>query len=693
MILAILQARVSSSRLPGKVLKPILGKPMLQHQIERTLRSRKIDRLIVATSTDPSDDGLELLCKKMGLPCYRGDLDDVLDRYYQAAQSYDPRHVVRLTGDCPLIDPFLIDKTIEFYLAGNYDYATNSLEPTFPDGLDVEIFSFPVLQEAWKTAQLPSEREHVTQFICNHSEMFRIGDLKGEPDLSHHRWTVDESQDLAFVTRIYEGLYPEKPDFATGDILLFLERHPEILALNQGIKRNEGLEKSIQEDKKVVVKMLNIKKSLALQEHAKERIPGLSQLFSKRPDLFSYGVWPGYFSRAKGIDVWDLDGNRYLDMSIGGIGANVLGYGDPDVDAAVKSAIDRGSSSSLNCPEDVELADLLCELHPWAEKVRYARTGGESMAVAVRIARAYTGRDKVAFCGYHGWHDWYLAANLETKNALGEHLIPGLDPSGVPRALKGTAFPFRYNQIDELETIMKANAGDVAAIVMEPIRSEPPAAGFFDAVRDLATRNGSVLIIDEISAGFRMNTGGAHLILGIKPDIAVFSKALGNGYPIAAIIGKSEVMETAQRSFISSTYWTERIGPTAAIATIKKYRQHDVGNHLMRIGQAVQDGWRELFAKHELEVHIGGIPPLSYFAFEHEKALALKALFVQGMLERGVLATNSFYAMYAHSLSNVTGYLEAMDQVLSQLRQALADKSVEARLLGQPSVSSFKRLS
>jgi glutamate-1-semialdehyde 2,1-aminomutase len=439
--------------------------------------------------------------------------------------------------------------------------------------------------------------------------------------------------------------------------------------------------------------MVNIKKSLALQEHAKKRIPGLSQLFSKRPDLFSYGVWPGYFSKAKGIEVWDLDGNRYLDMSIGGIGANVLGYGDPDVDAAVKSAIDKGSSSSLNCPEDVELADLLCELHPWAEKVRYARMGGESMAIAVRIARAYTGRDKVAFCGYHGWHDWYLAANLETKNALGEHLLPGLDPSGVPKALKGTSFPFRYNQIHELEDIMKANAGEVAAIIMEPIRSEPPVAGFFDAIRDLATKNGTALIIDEISAGFRMNTGGAHLILGIHPDIAVFSKALGNGYPIAAIIGKSEVMETAQRSFISSTYWTERIGPTAAIATIKKYQQYDVGKHLMKIGQMVQDGWRELFAKHGIDVHIGGIPPLSYFAFEHEKALALKALFVQGMLERGFLATNSFYSMYAHNFSHVISYLEAMDQVLSMMREALEDKKVEARLLGQPSVSSFKRLS
>jgi spore coat polysaccharide biosynthesis protein SpsF (cytidylyltransferase family) len=253
MILAILQARISSTRLPGKVLKPILGKPMLQHQIERTLRSKRIDKLILATSTDPSDNDLEMLCQKMNLPCYRGDLDDVLDRYYQAALLYDPQHVVRLTGDCPLIDPFMMDQVIEFYLAGGYDYATNTLEPTFPDGLDVEIFSFPALKEAWTTANLPSEREHVTQFICNHPHMFKIGDLRGERDLSHHRWTVDEPQDFEFVTRIYEALHSKKPGFGMADILEFLSRNPEISEINQDIKRNEGLEKSIQEDKKEMV--------------------------------------------------------------------------------------------------------------------------------------------------------------------------------------------------------------------------------------------------------------------------------------------------------------------------------------------------------------------------------------------------------------------------------------------------------
>ncbi|HUJ90051.1 MAG TPA: aminotransferase class III-fold pyridoxal phosphate-dependent enzyme [Syntrophorhabdales bacterium] len=437
---------------------------------------------------------------------------------------------------------------------------------------------------------------------------------------------------------------------------------------------------------------LNLKKSLALQEHAKNRIPGLSQLLSKRPDQFSYGVWPGYFSKAKGVEVWDLDGNHYIDMSIGGIGATVLGYGDEDVDAAVRAAIDTGVASSLNCPEEVELADLLCELHPWAEKVRFARTGGESMAVAVRIARAFTSRDKIAFCGYHGWHDWYLAANLGTENALGEHLLAGLEPAGVPKALTGTSLPFRYNRSDELQSIFESNRNEIAAIVMEPMRNEYPASGFLEGVRRLANNTGAVLIVDEISAGFRMNTGGAHLVLGLDPDIAVFSKALGNGYPIGAVIGKGTVMDAAQRSFISSTCWTEKIGPVAAIATIRKHRQYDVGKHLMKIGQIIQEGWGSLFAKHGLPVHIGGLPPMSHFVFEHEKSLVMKALFVQAMLEKGFLATTGFYAMFAHQEAHAKAYLEAVDQVLPSLRKATESGHPESFLMGQPAIAGFKRL-
>ena len=325
-----------------------------------------------------------------------------------------------------------------------------------------------------------------------------------------------------------------------------------------------------------------------LQAKARKRIPGGTQLLSKRPEMFAPGIWPGYYSKANGVEIWDLDHCHYIDMSISGIGANIFGYCDPDIDKAVISAVQKGNSTSLNCAEEVELADLMIDLHPWGQMVRYTRCGGESMTLAVRVARAHTKRDKVAFCGYHGWHDWYLAANLKEGDELEEHLLPGLDPLGVPKGLLGTALPFNYNDLDSLKAIMTSNKEEIAAIVMEPIRSIEPEPGFLEGVRALADEYGAVLIFDEITSGFRLNNGGAHLLYGVDPDIAVFAKGISNGYPMGVVFGRESVMQSAQSTFISSTYWTERIGPAAAIATIRKFCAHNAYKKLISIGKMVQ---------------------------------------------------------------------------------------------------------
>lgn len=425
---------------------------------------------------------------------------------------------------------------------------------------------------------------------------------------------------------------------------------------------------------------------------AKKRIPGGTQLFSKRPEMFLPGHWPSYYSRARGVEVEDLNGNKYIDMSYNGIGACILGHADRDVDKAVKAAIDAGSMATLNCAEEVELADLLCEIHPWSDMVRYARTGGEAMAIAVRIARARTRRDKIAFCGYHGWHDWYLAANLGDADVLDGHLLPGLKPNGVPRALKGTALPFHYNKIEELEKIVAGNREELAAIVMEPIRSEYPKAGFLERVREIASNIGAVFIFDEISAGFRLNSGGAHLLFNITPDIAVFAKAMSNGYPMAAIIGTGDVMQAAQDSFISSTYWTERIGPTAALATIHKHRRCHVAEHLVKIGKQVQAGWKESAARRGLEITVEGIPPLAHFSLVCKNGQVLRTLFTQEMLGKGFLATNAFYASYAHQDHHVTSYLKAVDETFTFLVEAAKKNEPEKLLKGPVAHSGFYRL-
>ncbi|MBI4632664.1 MAG: aminotransferase class III-fold pyridoxal phosphate-dependent enzyme [Deltaproteobacteria bacterium] len=429
-----------------------------------------------------------------------------------------------------------------------------------------------------------------------------------------------------------------------------------------------------------------------LYVRAKKRIPGGTQLLSKRPEMFLPEQWPSYYSRAKGAEVWDLDGKKYIDMSYNGIGACILGAADYDVDAAVKKVIEAGSMSTLNAPDELELAELLCELHPWAEMVRYARCGGEAMAIAVRIARARTRRDRVAFCGYHGWHDWYLAANLADDRALDGHLLPGLEPAGVPRGLTGTALPFRYNHIEELKAITAQYGNELAAIVMEPIRDHDPAPGFLEEVREIASAVGAVLIMDEITAGFRLTTGGAHLLFGITPDIAVFAKAMSNGYPMAAIIGKADVMQAAQLSFISSTYWTERIGPAAALATIRKHRRCNVSSHLIRIGTMVREGWREVARQAGIEVEISGIAPLGHFSFPGKEKQAAKTLFIQMMLERGFLASTAFYATYAHGDRHIKSYLEACRKVFPQVTEALERDTVMNQLKGPVAHAGFGRL-
>jgi glutamate-1-semialdehyde aminotransferase len=362
------------------------------------------------------------------------------------------------------------------------------------------------------------------------------------------------------------------------------------------------------------------------------------------------------------------------------------------VNAAVHAAVDAGSAATLNCPEEVELAEVLCQLHPWAGMVRYARTGGESMAVAVRIARAHTGRDKIAFCGYHGWHDWYLAANLASDDALDGHLLAGLSPAGVPRGLEGTALPFHYNQLDELRNIVSANPSEIAAIVMEPIRSTEPEPGFLESVREIADEIGAVLVLDEITVGFRLAAGGAHLNFGITPDIAVFAKAISNGYPMAAIIGKSEVMESAQNSFISSTSWTDRVGPAAALATIGKLQRENVPQYLADIGNQVKSGWASAALNAELPVSVSGIAPMPHFEFDHGETGPLRTLFTQLMLERGILATTSFYTTFAHRQEHIERYLGAVNEVFPLLAKAVHADSVDNLLEGPVAHSGFQRL-
>jgi glutamate-1-semialdehyde 2,1-aminomutase len=427
-----------------------------------------------------------------------------------------------------------------------------------------------------------------------------------------------------------------------------------------------------------------------LWKRARRVIPGGNMLLSKRAEMFLPEQWPAYFSKARGCRVWDLDGREYIDMSIMGIGTNTLGYGDPEVDDAVRSVIDNGNMSTFNCPEEVYLAERLIELHPWAGMVRLARTGGEANAIAVRIARAVTGKHKIAVCGYHGWHDWYLAANLGDDRNLAGHLLPGLEPNGVPQTLSGTIYPFKYNDFAELEGLV--NAHDIGVIKMEVSRNEGPADGFLHKIRELASARGIVLIFDECTSGFRQNFGGLHKLYGVDPDIALFGKALGNGYAITAVIGRREVMDAAQTTFISSTFWTERIGPTAALKTLEVMERVESWAQITQTGRDVTAKWHALADKYGLKIATSGLPALTTFAFKSPNALAYKTLITQEMLPRGYLAGTGVYVCTEHTRDVVEGFFEALDPVFKLIAECEAGRDVSTLLKGPICHAGFKRL-
>jgi glutamate-1-semialdehyde 2,1-aminomutase len=433
-------------------------------------------------------------------------------------------------------------------------------------------------------------------------------------------------------------------------------------------------------------------KGAKLWEKAKKIIPGGNQLLSKRSEMFLPNEWPAYYSKAKGCMVWDLDGNKYIDMSISGVATCTLGFADSSVDAAVIKAINSGNMATFNVPEEVKLAELLCEIHPWSQMVRFARTGGEAMAIAVRIVRAATGKEKILFCGYHGWHDWYLSANLAKSSALDGQLLPGLDPAGVPRGLRDTSIPFNYNDFDSFQSFVDKYDGQIAAVVMEPVRNYWPEKNFIGKIRQITRSKKIPLVFDEVTSGFRMITGGFHLKIGIEPDVAVFAKALGNGYPIAAIIGRREIMDAAQKTFISSTYWTDKIGPVAALATIKKHKKYNVSSHLVEIGNLMQKGFRELGKRFQIEIEVTGIPPLTHWQIKSEYSPLIHTILAKKMLEKKFLISKSFASTYAHSKEHVQKYFEALQDILKDIHPYIQEGTIETLREGPDIHSGFRRL-
>ena len=669
-VVAIVQARLGSKRFPRKVLSLIHDKTALEMLITRLKRAQTIDQIVLAIPIGPENDELLTFAKNLNIDCTRGSEDDVLDRFYKAAEVSNPDFVVRITADCPLIDPKIVDQVVHLCINNNYEYA--STDESFPDGLDVEVCKFAMLREAWLNSTAAFDREHVMPYVRELAGLNR-GSVSSKRDNSKIRVTLDETEDLVVIRDVFHHF--ERNDFTYDELCQLIDNEPDIFLSNAHLSRNEGSMMTTGEK---------------LWRRAKKVIPGGNMLLSKRTEMHLQKGWPSYFSRAKGCRVWDLDGNEYTDAGLFGIGTNILGFGHPKVDEAVFEVVRSGNMSTLNCPEEVYLAERLVAMHPWAGMVRLTRSGGEACAVAARIGRAYSGKSTIAFCGYHGWHDWYLAANLSEDAALDGHLLPGLNPAGVPRGLAGSAKPFAYNDREALVKILEE--GDVGVIFMEVRRGSEPDPGFLEGVRALATQYGAVLIFDECTSGFRKTFGGLHLDYGVAPDIATFGKTLGNGYAINAVVGRTEVMQAAQDTFISSTFWTERIGPAAALATLEVMESEDAPARIHEIGLRVKSMWESIGRDVGINVITAGVPSIGTYSIEGFDPIVTKTFVTQEMLKRGFIAGNALYASIEHTDQILDQYFSNLHSVFKDISKSESTDQLIKQLDDGPAQSGFQRL-
>ncbi|HXG51796.1 MAG TPA: aminotransferase class III-fold pyridoxal phosphate-dependent enzyme [candidate division Zixibacteria bacterium] len=670
-VLAIVQARMGSRRLPGKTLADIEGEPMLARVVARVGRARHVDGIVVATSSAPSDDAIADFCERRGLDLFRGSEADVLDRFYRAARARGADAIVRVTADCPLIDPEVMDRVIAAYLAGDCDYASNTILPTYPDGLDTEVFSFAALEAAWREARFPAEREHVTPYLrC--SGRFRLRNVECEHgrELARQRWTVDEAGDLEFVRAIYARLGPGA-DFGWRDVLAAMDADPSLARVNGGV-RNVGYYRSLAREPAMPAKARAIEKSLRLKRRAEALIPSCSQTFSKGPSQFVQGVAPVFLARGRGSRVWDVDGNEYIDYPMG-LGPVVLGHDYPVVTEAVIRQLRGGTAFSLPHPLELEVAEILTELVPCAEMVRFGKNGSDVTAAAVRVARAYTGRDRVACCGYHGWQDWYIGTTTRRR--------------GVPKAVQELTLTFEYNNPESLARCFSEYPGEIAAVIMEPVGVQEPASGFLHDVQALARRHGALLIFDEVVTGFRVALGGAQQRYGVIPDLACFGKAMANGFPLSAIVGRGDVMRLFDEVFFSFTFGGEAASLAAAKATIGELRQKNVIAHLWEQGRRLRDGYRVLAREYGMESSTDclGLPPHTVVVFrdaDGSESLAMKSLFMQECLKRGVLFSGVQNICFSHTPADIDATLRVYRAAMEILADAVERGNVRERLEG-----------
>jgi glutamate-1-semialdehyde 2,1-aminomutase/spore coat polysaccharide biosynthesis protein SpsF len=666
----VVQARNSSTRFPEKMMHRLLGKPVIQWVLERCSRAN-VDIRVLATSTDPSDNALAGVAEAMGWKVIRGGLKNVLGRYVKAVEEFSIDAVVRTTGDCPLIDPALIEVALTHFLKEGVDY----LDLTgIIDGFDVEVISGKVIIEAGRKARLPSEIEHVTPYIKENKKFKKVYFLYGDEDLSDIHLSLDYPEDAPVLEGILNEL--DSDEFRYEDVVSLIKKNPRLIEGNKHVIVNYGYEISKNEDKEFIKKMkaepINSSESLKHLARTLKVVPGASQTFSKSHTQFSKGSSPLFVRKAQGCILEDIDGNSFIDYTMG-LGACILGYSFGPVNEAMRKQLEDGTIYTLPHPLECELAELLRGIIPSAEMVRLGKNGSDVTSAAVRVARAYTGRDMIACSSYHGWQDWYIATTTRDR--------------GVPEEVGRLTKTFQYNDVESLETLFDEYHGKIAAVIMEPVGVEEPRDDFLRKVKETTRKNGAILIFDEVLTGFRFSMGGAQEYFGVVPDLSCFGKSMGNGMPISAIVGKREIMELFDEVFFSFTFGGETLSIAAAISTIQYMIKNNVLDHIHLHGTELIRGVEGLIQNKEMEelMSIEGYPPRSVFAFKDDEGLRMGTLFQQEAVKRGLLFTNTHNVSLPHD-EDVLGktlsvYSEVMDILKYSMQCGIIDDMIEGELL------------
>ncbi len=687
-VITIIQARMGSSRLPGKMLLEIAKKPLLQHVIKRVQQATQVDKIILATTTQDKDLPLVQKAKELGVFTFTGSENDVLDRYYQAAQTVQAKEqdlIVRITGDCPLINPEIIDQVILHHKEQGVDYTSNVHPPTFPDGMDVEVFTMKTLTKAWNEATLPSEREHVTPYIWK-NQFFSKANLTSPQNYSNLRITVDQAEDLEFIRKIIQTL-GNNPTFQQIDDAI---KNSSLLPTNENFKRNEGYEKSLVQESQVQEPLAQkpthliqtFTTSTQWLKRAKKLIPSASQTYSKSYKYFCEGAAPAFLEKGHGACVWDVDGNKYIDFILG-LGPVTIGYNNQEINQAVIEQLHKGVTFSQPTTLEVELAQKLTQIIPAAEMVKFVKNGSDATTAAIRLARAHTKKDIIACSGYHGYHDWYIGT---TTNNL-----------GVPNAVKELTKKFTYNDIQSLKKIFDDNPGNVAAVILEPCQGTGPEDDFLEKVKQLTHQHGAVLIFDEVVSGFRMGLAGAQGHYGVTPDLAAFGKGMANGFSLSAVVGKKEIMELIDDgAFISTTFGGETLPLVAALKTIEILERPESFKHILHLGDLWLLEMQKLIERKNLQQHINyyGLSPHCGITFNKIKNLEpedLLSVYQQTLIEHGILSLGVNNFSLAHTEQDVYAFIVAADKALDKVAIAIEQNSVTSLLRGEKFRSIFAR--